>query len=177
MASSPGSSLKRTGAAPQKSSGPTGAMTARSGFVWRIRPRTISFLYPPGLNGGWAAISSKVRGQINPHVWLAAIRAEGDHGRQPGRAAWVESPPAIHVVLQHGGMLLCHEWSLCVAALALVIGEPGCELRGHTRREDSCDMLRRGTIGQYTWPGLIIVLVGIPVYFLRSRRGSPAEQN
>jgi APA family basic amino acid/polyamine antiporter len=23
---------------------------------------------------------------------------------------------------------------------------------------------------QYTWPGLIIVLLGIPVYFLRSRR-------
>lgn len=26
---------------------------------------------------------------------------------------------------------------------------------------------------QYTWPGLIIVLVGIPVYYLWSRRGSP----
>jgi APA family basic amino acid/polyamine antiporter len=23
---------------------------------------------------------------------------------------------------------------------------------------------------QYTWPGLIIVLLGIPVYFVRSRR-------
>ena len=30
---------------------------------------------------------------------------------------------------------------------------------------------------QYTWPGLIIVLLGIPVYFLRSRRGLPVEQN
>jgi APA family basic amino acid/polyamine antiporter len=28
---------------------------------------------------------------------------------------------------------------------------------------------------QYTWPGLIIVLLGIPVYFLRSRRSVPAE--
>ena len=30
---------------------------------------------------------------------------------------------------------------------------------------------------QYTWPGLIIVLLGIPVYFLRSRRAVPAEQS
>jgi APA family basic amino acid/polyamine antiporter len=28
---------------------------------------------------------------------------------------------------------------------------------------------------QYTWPGLIIVLLGIPVYFLRSRRVVPVE--
>jgi len=27
---------------------------------------------------------------------------------------------------------------------------------------------------QYTWPGLIIVLVGIPVYFLWSSRGNKA---
>ena len=26
---------------------------------------------------------------------------------------------------------------------------------------------------QYTWPGLVLVLIGIPVYFLWSRRGSP----
>ncbi len=30
---------------------------------------------------------------------------------------------------------------------------------------------------QYTWPGLIIVLLGIPVYFLRSRRTVPAEES
>ena len=29
---------------------------------------------------------------------------------------------------------------------------------------------------QYTWPGLIIVLLGIPVYFLRSRRSVGAEE-
>ena len=30
---------------------------------------------------------------------------------------------------------------------------------------------------QYTWPGLIIVLLGIPVYFLWSRAGTSGREN
>ncbi len=29
---------------------------------------------------------------------------------------------------------------------------------------------------EYTWPGLIIVLLGIPVYFIWSRRSAPLKQ-
>jgi APA family basic amino acid/polyamine antiporter len=30
---------------------------------------------------------------------------------------------------------------------------------------------------QYTWPGLIVVLLGIPVYFAWSRRQAPGAQS
>jgi len=30
---------------------------------------------------------------------------------------------------------------------------------------------------QYTWPGLIIVLIGIPVYYLWSRRTGPSPES
>jgi len=30
---------------------------------------------------------------------------------------------------------------------------------------------------QYTWPGLIIVLIGIPVYFVWTRRAGVAKTN
>jgi hypothetical protein len=49
-----------------------------------------------------------------------------------------------------------------------------------SRATEEQTILRHGVINprpredQYTWPGLIIVLLGIPVYFLWSRAGPVA---
>jgi hypothetical protein len=101
-----------------------------------------------------ASWSSCVGRKIDLHFWLTAVCSECDHGRQSRRPTGVESPPAIRVPLQHGGVLLRRERSLLVKTLAFVVCEFCRKLCCDARRERSRDTLRCRTIGLFGgWSG------------------------